>query len=213
MITWWTITRLSGLTVTAPLALAIGALLVLEGERRLAMWWCLLFTAGLSLVAASKMAFIGWGIGISPLDFTGASGHAMRAMAIFPVLLYLLLQKAPRTIRWAGVLAGFSFGVLIGISRIVLEAHSVSEVVAGLLLGGIVSSGFIRMAGSLQKPLFNPARIALGLAALLAASHAQPAPTQAWLIKASLFVSGHDKPFVRAGSKPARTHDAGEWES
>lgn len=209
MISWLAITRLAGLTVMAPAALAIAALLVLEGERRLAMWWCLLFTAALGLVTATKMAFIGWGIGIRPLDFTGASGHAMRAMAVAPVIFYLLLHKAPHPVRVAGVLAGFALGVMIGISRVVLHAHSVTEVVAGWLLGAIVSLGFIWMSGSLRQPAFNPARIAFGMTTVLAVTfHAQPAPTQIWLTKAALYMSGHDKPFVRP-TLPAPSPGAG----
>jgi membrane-associated phospholipid phosphatase len=215
MVSWITITRLAGITVTAPIALGIAAFLVLEGERRLALWWCLLFAAGLALVAATKIAFIGWGIGIHPLDFTGASGHAMRAMALAPVALYLILQNAPRHLRAAGVLTGFAFGMLIGISRIVLRAHTVSEVVAGWLLGAAVSIAFICIAGSLQKTVFTPTRIAGGLLALfLLAAFGRPFPTQYWLTKVSLYVSGHDQPFVRAGSKPVQTKTISqrEWQ-
>jgi membrane-associated phospholipid phosphatase len=213
MISWMTITRLAGITVTAPVALAIAALLTLEGERRLALLWCLLFAAGLSLVVLTKMAFIGWGIGIRPLDFTGASGHAMRAMALAPVILYLVLQRAPRHVRTTGVLAGYAFGVIIGISRIVLHAHSASEVVAGWLLGVVVSLGFICIAGSLQKPVFNAARIAAGMAALfLVAVYGQPISAQSWLTKATLYISGHDKPFVRAGARPVQTKPTGNRE-
>ncbi|MEN3293839.1 MAG: hypothetical protein V7642_3092 [Burkholderiales bacterium] len=215
MISWMTITRLGGITVTAPIALGIAAFLALEGERRLAVWWCLLFSAGLALVVATKMAFIGWGIGIQPLDFTGASGHAMRAMALAPVAFYLVLQNAPRHLRAAGVLAGYAFGVLIGISRLVLRAHTVSEVVAGWLLGAVVSMAFICIAGSLQKTIFTPTRIAGGMVALfLLAAFGRPFPTQYWLTKASLYVSGHEKPFVRAGSRPVQTKTMGkrEWQ-
>jgi membrane-associated phospholipid phosphatase len=215
MVSWITITRLAGITVTAPIALGIAAFLVIEGERRLALWWCLLFAAGLALVVATKIAFIGWGIGIHPLDFTGASGHAMRAMALAPVALYLILQNAPRHLRAAGVLTGFAFGMLIGISRIVLRAHTVSEVVAGWLLGAAVSIAFICIAGSLQKTVFTPTRIAGGLLALfLLAAFGRPFPTQYWLTKVSLYVSGHDKPFVRAGSKPVQTKTISqrEWQ-
>jgi membrane-associated phospholipid phosphatase len=108
--------------------------------------------------------------------------------------------------RLAGILAGFAFGMLIGISRLALHAHSVSEVVAGWLVGALVSLGFICLAGSLQKPELNPARIAVGMIALLLlAGFARPFHTQAWLTKASLFFAGHDKPFIRTGPKPVQT--------
>ena len=102
----------------------------------MALWWCQLFTAGMSLVVATKIAFIGWGIGIRSLDFTGFGGHSMRATVVIPVRFYLILQKAPPIARTSGVSLGTVFGVIIGISRLVVYAHSVSEAVAGCILGG-----------------------------------------------------------------------------
>lgn len=210
MISWLTITRLAGMTVTAPVAMAIAAFLVVEGERRLALLWCLLFAAGLGLVVMTKIAFIGWGVGIGSFDFTGASGHTMRATALAPVVLYLLLHKASRSMRMIGILTGLAFGVLIGISRLALHAHSVSEAVAGWLLGTLVGLGFIGLAGPLQRPVLNPGRVAGGMVALLLlAAFARPFPTQAWLTKASLFIAGHDKPFVRTGAKPIQAKSIG----
>src|SRR5690242_12235967 len=92
--------------------------LMLGRAWRLALWWCLLLILGCTMVAASKIAFIGWGIGIQSLDFTGLSGHAMRATAIAPVFLYLISPKAPAPVRLAAVLAGIGFGLLIGVSRL-----------------------------------------------------------------------------------------------
>jgi hypothetical protein len=38
----------------------------------------------------------------------------------------------------------------------------------------------------------------------LFATFTRPIPVQAWLTKAALFLSGNDKPYVRAGSRPAQ---------
>jgi membrane-associated phospholipid phosphatase len=204
MIPWTHITHFGDLTVTALIAFAIGAWLLAEGEQRLAIWWSALFLGGLAIVALTKMAFIGWGIGIHALDFTGFSGHCMRATAVIPVLFYLMLQRAPSPLRTWGVLAGFALAGLIGVSRLVLHAHSVSEVVSGTLLGGIVSLSFMWVAGSLRKHVFNRLRIVLSVLALLPAPYVQPAPTQEWLTDVSLFFSGHEKPFLRAGCREVR---------
>src|SRR5438445_2386701 len=110
MLIWMTITKLADTTVMVPVAAACAAWLVCGRAWRMALWWCLLFTMGLALVAATKIAFVGWGIGIRSLDFTGFSGHAMRASAVMPVLFYLLLQKAPPFARTSGVLLGIVFG-------------------------------------------------------------------------------------------------------
>lgn len=202
MISWTHITRFGDVTITMLAAFAIAAWLYMEDERRLALWWSGLFAAGLGIVVATKMAFIGWGIGIRSLDFTGFGGHAMRATAVIPVLFYLMLQKAPFPLRLAGVLAGFAAAALIALSRVVLHAHSVSESVAGVVLGAAVSIAFIRVAGgSLRKEVFNPLRIALAVLALLPAPYLQPAPTQEWLTDVSLFFSGRDKPYMRTACK------------
>lgn len=89
-------------------------------------------TAALTL--ASKLAYMGWGLGIASIDFTGFSGHAAMSSAIYPVAA-TLLAGTPRPARIAGFSAGAILALLIGWSRIPLHAHSVSEVVAGLALG------------------------------------------------------------------------------
>jgi len=199
MIPWRQITQFGDVTITSVLALAIAAWLLAEGEKRLALWWCLLFAFGTALVLATKIAFIGWGIGIRSIGFTGFSGHAVRVAAIVPVLLYLMLQKASPGVRALGVLGGYAIALLLGISRLAVHAHSVSEVVTGLILGGTISLAFIMLAGSLQpRQVFGPLRVALIVLALLPAPYVQPAPTQRWLTRVTLYVSGHDRPCVRS---------------
>ena len=205
MITWLEITKFGDVTVTLLVAIAIAAWLFAEGEKRLALWWGLLFLAGTGAVIATKMAFIGWGIGIRWLDFAGFSGHAMRTSAVMPVLLYLILQKTPPLVRTLGVVLGLAFGALVGASRLALHVHSLSEVVAGCVLGGMVSLTFIRLAqDSLRKHIFKPLRIALSLLVLLPAPYVHPAPTQQWLTEITLYVSGHERPFPRNGWKHGR---------
>jgi len=92
----------------------------------------IVITAALTL--ASKLAYMGWGLGISGIDFTGFSGHAAMSSAIYAVA-GTLLAGTPRPARIAGFAAGAILALLIGWSRIPLHAHSLSEVVAGLALG------------------------------------------------------------------------------
>ena len=202
MITWSGISHFGDITITAFAALAIAGWLVVEGEKRLALWWTLLFAGGMGIVVVTKMAFIGWGIGIRTIDFTGFSGHAMRAMAVLPVLFYLSLEKTPSSVRATGTALGFAFGALVSVSRIAVHAHSVSEAVTGMALGAVVSICFLRIASStLRKHVFNPLRIALSLIALLQAPYVHPAPTQQWLTSISLYFSGREEPFPRTGWK------------
>lgn len=114
-----------------------------------------------------------------------------------PVLFYLLLQKAPPFARTSGVLLGIAFDVIIGVSRVAVHAHSVSEAVGGCVLGRMVGLGFIAIARTLPKPVLHRWLIALSLIALILAPMAEPAPTERWLERIALYLSGHDKSFVR----------------
>lgn len=174
--------------------------LLMGGAKRLALRWCVLLAAGLALVAITKIAFVGWGIGIASLDFTGISGHAMRATAIMPVLLYLASTDASRRLRLGLVGIGTLFGVLIGVSRLMIHVHSPSEVIAGCLLGAGVSTAFLAVMLSEPPPFFQvPRKYALPLLLLLfwPIFIAKPAPTERWLNAVALALSGHEKPYQR----------------
>ncbi|MGH8809545.1 MAG: phosphatase PAP2 family protein [Noviherbaspirillum sp.] len=205
MIAWPEITHFGDVSITSLIAFAIAAWLFVEDEKRLALWWSTLFAAGLGAVVATKIAFIGWGIGIHALDFTGFSGHAMRSAAVMPVLFYLILQRTAPIYRAGAVILGLAFGAMVGVSRLAVHAHSVSEVVAGWFLGALVGMLFIWSAHTtLRKHVFKPLRIALSLLILLPAPYVYPAPTQEWLTEITLFLANHEQPFPRAWWKKIR---------
>ncbi|MHB1677785.1 MAG: phosphatase PAP2 family protein [Sulfuriferula sp.] len=197
MISWFGITAAGSFTVMAPAGAAISVWLALNRAWRLVLIWCLLFLGGMGLVVATKIAFVGWGLGIHAVDFTGFSGHAMRATSVAPVLLYLLLQKFTKTARLSGVLLGLAFGVLISYSRLEVHAHSVSEAVAGCLLGALIALGFIRILSKSSKINLNHWVIALSLVGLLSSPTIPAAPTQRWITLAALWLSGHERPYIR----------------
>jgi hypothetical protein len=197
MIPWTTITSLGDIKAMAPVAATIGLGLAMSNAWRMALLWCLILVISLGLVAASKIAFIGWCIGSAGLEFTGFSGHAMRVTAIAPVLFYLLLHNASSRTRSIGVATGLLCGVCVGISRLVLHDHSVSEVVTGCALGGLVSLGFILILQSAKELVLNRWLAVLCMIAVLAAPTAEPTPTQRWIVDIALFISGHDHPCTR----------------
>jgi membrane-associated phospholipid phosphatase len=194
---WTGITLFGDAGITTVLALAIFGWLLAEKERRLAFNWALLLAVCMAIVTLSKMVFIGWGVGVRSLNFTGFSGHATRSAVVWPVLGYLLLNHVSPRARMAGVLGGLAFALLIGVSRLALRAHSISEVVFGLLLGSATSLAFIAFAAPLQKPVLNRLRAGLLLLLLLPTPFVEPAPTQQWLTKITLYFSGQDRPFHR----------------
>jgi membrane-associated phospholipid phosphatase len=204
MIPWPHITALGDSVVTLPAAAIILVWLMAGNAWRMAFWWGLLFATGLIVVIATKVAFIGWGIGSPALDFTGISGHATRAAAVLPVIFYLPLQRLSASVRWFGILLGLALGILVGVSRIVLNDHSVSEVAAGCALGSMICLSFMWLSRSLPKPALNRWLIALSMLALLPTTHAEPAPTADWMNAVALYLSGRDRPYVRTWGPLAR---------
>lgn len=203
MTAWIAITRAGGVNLMLPAAIAIAAWLCAARAWRMAAYWCLLFTGVLCVTVASKLAFIGWGVGIRSLDFTGVSGHAARAMAVVPIIFLLGLREAAPRARVAGVVIGVLLAMLIAISRLALHAHSVSEVVAGCMLGGAASALFIGRFD--QSRLVAPGRaiVVLSVLACIAATLLKPAPTQRWMIASALYLAGHDRPYIRHNWKMA----------
>jgi membrane-associated phospholipid phosphatase len=201
---WTSLTALGGVGVMGPVALIVAAWLALGYRWKYAGAWLALLGAASGLVALSKIAFIGWGIGVRQLDFTGISGHALMSTAVLPVAIFVALLPARGMIRAAGVAIGLLLGVWVGVSRVVLDAHSVSEVVAGCALGAAVALGFVRIAWRAESGKLAPTPVAASLAAVVVALHGVPVPTQHWITEIALQLSGHERPYVRASWKAKR---------
>ena len=205
MMNWWnTVSFTADMSVLGPAGVAIAVWLLVSRQWRLVLGWSLWYGGGMLLVVLSKLAFIGWGLGSAALDFTGFSGHAMRAGAVFPVLMYVVLQRAPRSWRLAGVLFGVAYAVLVAISRVVVHAHSVSEAVSGCVLGLAMALGFMWQArGAVNFAVSHALALASLALMVLITFKAEPMPTEDWLQKIALRLSGHERIFSRADWKLA----------
>lgn len=198
---WFALTGFGGVAVTIPVALAIAAWLAAGMRLRAAAEWLGVLAIAGGITVATKIAFLGWGVGIRPIDFTGVSGHAVLSTLVFPVMLGVVLVNAPIVYRRMGFLAGLSFGFAIGASRVALRAHSVSEIIAGCVLGALIACFFIsrleaRPAPS--EPTPHPLLVTLSMVALIGSLHGLHVPTQRWVTSIALDLSGHERPFIRA---------------
>ncbi|RDK10971.1 phosphatase PAP2 family protein [Cupriavidus lacunae] len=180
-----------------PCAVFLYLWLYWRGAPGSARHWVLAFLPAALLVLASKLAFLGWGIGSEALDFTGFSGHAMMAASVLPVMLYLAVPAAWTRLGWMAAGAGVCLAFLVGVSRLALHAHSVSEVAGGLAVGLCVSLPFILRRTTPHGPL---AMVLAGLAlgtALVMPMTATVGASHTLIQQLAMFLSGRDRPFQR----------------
>ena len=194
---WQIITHLGSSSLMLPILAITVTGLLLSHQKRAVGVWLLTLTLAIMITLITKIAFIGWGIGIASLKFTGISGHTLLAMSVLPVLFGWLMARDENCLRFTGIFFGLLLGTCVGISRVVLGVHSISEVLAAWLIGLIVSSVTLN---ALEKPIQRPSCVRLSPLLLLFAFNTTSSnylPTHDWEIKVALFLSGHDRPYVR----------------
>jgi membrane-associated phospholipid phosphatase len=196
---WHLVTRFGESQILLPAALATMFWLARRTPARpLVRWWLLGFALAFALTTASKIAFIGWGVSIPPINFTGVSGHAMCAAAIYPVLLRTLTSTRQRGWQIAALGAGYALALLVAVSRVMVHAHSWSEVASGFALGGAASAAALLLARMprTRLPVWLPLALVVWLVTLSAvAPRSRTHDAVTWL---ALKVSGRPAPYTRA---------------
>jgi membrane-associated phospholipid phosphatase len=196
---WSLVTRLGEAQIALPVLVASMLWLMLRhGNLRLVTWWLCFLAAAALLTLGTKVAFIGWGVGFAALDFTGVSGHTMFASVVYPLLACLLFTELPPHQRRGAVWAGVALALVVGISRVMVHAHSVSEVVAGLLVGGAASAAALTLARHpvASVPFWVPLGVALWL--VITPVTAPEAQTHGMVTRLSLALSGRTEPYTRS---------------
>lgn len=195
---WNTLTRLGEAQLLLPALLAATAWLAWRAKaRHVALAWLGTTAVAAALTTVTKIAFIGWGIGYAPWDFTGISGHAMFAAAILPLLARETVAAGDE--RWHGpaVLVGLALAALIAVSRVKVHAHSASEAWAGFLVGAAAS--LLALALVRMPKVSSPKLLMLGVGVWLAvaAASAPRSLTHDWVTAISVKLSGRDHPYQR----------------
>ncbi|CAN5463997.1 phosphatase PAP2 family protein [soil metagenome] len=195
---WHAVTRLGEAQVMLPAALALLLWLAHRPAARLLVgWWLGMMVLATSITTATKIAFIGYGFGWAPLNFTGISGHAMFAAVVYPLLFLVLALARPVGWQRAALAAGYLLALLVGISRVMVGAHSPSEVIAGLLLGGAASAAAITIAHTpaIRMPVWLPLGVIASV--LVLGVNAPPSRTHDLVTRISLALSGRSAPYTR----------------
>lgn len=197
---WRTLTYFGDSMLLIPTAVIIALILTWKSDNRRTVWYWL-FAFGLAglLVSLSKILFLGFGIGSARFNFTGFSGHSAMSATLWPVMLWLVSGRWSSPWRVVAISVGYFIPLMVGFSRLVIHAHSASEVATGLLLGFTLSSAFLLSQRRTALKGFSWPQVgAAFLVPLLLMSHGRVATTQQFLERFSADLAGLEKPFTRA---------------
>jgi len=195
---WYVITRFGEVQNLLPAALWVCLALVrAEATCAFAFRWLFWLVLVALVDTASKLVFIGWGVGVASWNFTGFSGHAMFSAAIYPLLLVTLAARLSAVWQKAALGVGLALAVVVCVSRVMVNAHSVSEVVLGWLLGSGVTLLAIARPGLLRLTWRPYVPVLLTLWMVLAPLLAPPVPTHWAVTRLALLLSGRVHPYTR----------------
>lgn len=137
--------------VLLPLAAGIALLLALSGWRRGALAWTAAIGGTLALILLLKLRFFACGHFLPDTGVGNPSGHTAAAAAVYGGLVAMILRFIWDDGRWAffcAVTTGVLLAVVIGRSRVILDTHSMAEVVVGGAIGIAGAASFVVLAGA-----------------------------------------------------------------
>lgn len=196
---WWRLTEFGDSAILLPVALVIALwLLIMPATRRSGWSWLAAVLINAAVVAVSKIVYMAWGVHPPGLNFTGLSGDSAMVFLFWPAAGAYLTGRARPSRRWLLIGAGVALAVIVAVSRVVLRAHSVSEVVVGSVWGALVAAIFLWAVW--RQPSVTPASgvwlplTALILVLLVSVRHFDFNRVLTW---GALKLSGHTMIYTR----------------
>ena len=163
------VTNFGDQAVVLPLAVAIAVVFALSGWRRGALAWTAAIGGTLALVLLLKLRFFACGHFSPGASFGNPSGHTAAAAAVYGALAAVIVRSIRDDERWAllgAVAIGVFLAVVIGQTRLILDMHSMAEVVAGGAIGVGGAASFVLLAGPPSHAVRIERVVATGLLAM-----------------------------------------------
>jgi len=147
---------IGGGVVTIPLRSAVAIYLAIRRRWRAFAGWVLTWVLAEVMLTVTKA----WYVRTRPSNalvitkgFSFPSGHAVAASATAVAIVLVTLPAGPRRRKWELLAIAFSF--VMALSRVYLNAHWFSDVVAGVLLGAGVALGSVALATEIRDLLLR----------------------------------------------------------
>jgi membrane-associated phospholipid phosphatase len=190
------ITDIADQAVILPLVLAIGTALLVQRWYRGAAAWALTVVATFAAVLALKLLFLACATSFGIEDIRTPSGHVAAATVVTGGLAALVLRRRATVVPIAVFAA-----IVVGVSRLVLGAHSLPEVLIGGVVGLAGALALLLLAGR-PPPGLDGRRLAVIAVAIVLVFHGLHFPAEAhirataWRV-AQMFAVCHQSDDVR----------------
>jgi membrane-associated phospholipid phosphatase len=145
------ITDLADLAIALPLAIMILIWLMGMHSTRGAMWWLIVVAICIGGTALFKIYFFACP---PTADLRSPSGHTSLGTLVYGTLIMFTAVETQKWRRWMIVAIGVLFILSIAVSRVLLRAHTMPEVVFGLLIGCVALAIFTKAYLN-----YHPARV------------------------------------------------------
>jgi len=177
------ITNFADQAVILPLLLAVTVALVAQGWRRGAVVWLGVVGATFAVVLLLKLVCLACAPVDGLAELHSPSGH-VAAAAVVAGGLAALLTRRRLSILTVGALAA----VVIGVSRLVLNMHSLPEVAIGAVVGLAGATVLVSMAG--PPPTLKRGKLFALVVIVVAVFHGLHLPAEA-AIRHAAFRAAH----------------------
>lgn len=196
---WWLrLTALGDSAVLLPIALLLGLWLLVRAETRKAGWlWLFLLAGCVAGVAATKLAYMGWGLRPPGLNFVGMSGHSAMSFLVWPVVAAMLAARAGMRWRIVAVLLGALLALGVSVSRLAVDAHTPPEALAGAIWGALFGALFLWIERRPPRIAGQGGWIAVGLLLPLLLTYGHVFPSNRILAVVARTISGHSRIYTR----------------
>jgi hypothetical protein len=192
---WSNLFHLGDLSLTLPTGCAIAGWLLASRAWRAALGWTLVFGLALALVAATKVAFLGWATGLPTLGYRAVSGHAAGFTAAFPTLGWLLTQRRAPPVRMGAAVGALGLGIVVAAALVHAGEHTPAEAIAGWIIGLVAFLCTVHLAGDVPAPPTGTALASAGLAFGATAWALHSVSVGYWMIRLALALSGNLYPY------------------
>jgi membrane-associated phospholipid phosphatase len=144
-----TLTGIGDLAVLVPLIAILSVWLLLARQLVALCWWSIAVAICAGATAILKIYFY-----VCPLaaDFSNPSGHTSLSTLVYGSLALIIARSVIGWRRYLIALLGAAVVFGIGMSRVLVQVHSLPEVLVGWLIGGFALWTFARGFGIREYP-------------------------------------------------------------